>query len=303
MALADYDYWLPPGSIAQVPLAERDASRLLVLDRRTGAFAHHLYRELPQLLRVGDLLVLNDTQVVQARVLGRKRATGGRAELLLVQPVDGTSVQKALGEPTPGQTWLCLGRASKGLKPGARLDFEGGLEGRVDRALEEGQLHVVFAGPATLGECLARAGRLPLPPYIARAPTAADAVRYQTVYARTPGSVAAPTAGLHFTSRLLERLSARGICSVSVTLDIGPGTFLPVRTEDEALHRMHPERYRVSKEAAAAINRARREGRRVVAVGTTVVRTLESAATANGEVAATQLSAATANCLMAYASS
>lgn len=285
MALSDYDYRLPAESIAQAPLAERDASRLLVLDRRSGALAHRPYAELPEVLRQGDLLVLNDTRVVQARLVGHKRGTGGRAELLLVHPVGGT-VEEALPLAPGARAWVCLGQASKGLKPGAVLDFPDGLQGLVEEALGDGRYRVALAGAGTLGEQLATAGRLPLPPYIEREPSAEDAARYQTVYARTPGSIAAPTAGLHFTPRLFERLAGRGICWASVTLDIGPGTFLPVRSEDESLHTMHPERYSISDEAAAAVNGARREGRRVVAVGTTVVRTLESAAATDGVVRA-----------------
>jgi S-adenosylmethionine:tRNA ribosyltransferase-isomerase len=282
VALADYDYPLPPGSIAQVPLTERDASRLLVLDRRSGGLTHHVYSELPELLRPGDLLVLNDTRVVPARLVGHKRATGGRAELLLVHPVDGTEVRRALGATTQGQRWLCLGQASKGLKPGAALDFPDGLHAVVEAALPEGELHVAFSGAGTLAERLASAGQLPLPPYIERLTTSEDSARYQTIYARVPGSVAAPTAGLHLTSRLLERLSGRGISTASVTLEIGPGTFLPVRSEDEGRHRMHPERFQISPTAATALLEARAEGRRVVAVGTTVVRTLEAAARSDG---------------------
>jgi S-adenosylmethionine:tRNA ribosyltransferase-isomerase len=286
VALSDYDYVLPPSSIAQAPLAERDASRLLVLNRRTGAVAHHGYGELPELLRPGDLLVVNDTQVVKARLVGRKRGTQGRAELLLVRPRDGSSVERALGAPTHGQRWVCLGQASKGLKVGAVLEFESGLWALVEESLGEGQFQVAFQGDARLREALARAGQLPLPPYIERPPTAEDEARYQTVYARTPGSVAAPTAGLHLSPRLLERLEEKGIRTVSVTLDIGPGTFLPVRSEDESLHKMHPERFFVSKDSARAVQSARQEGRRVVAVGTTVVRTLESAAAGEGNVRA-----------------
>ncbi len=286
MALSDYDYTLPLESIAQAPLAERDASRLLVLDRRSGAVAHHRTAQLAELLRPGDVLVLNDTRVVQARLLGRKRLTGGRTELLLVQPAGETAVETALGEAAEGQCWLCLGQSSKGLKAGASLDFPGGLTATVEAAAGEGRWRVVFSGPGTLAERLASAGRLPLPPYIQRAPTAEDEARYQTVYARVPGSVAAPTAGLHFTPQLLERLAARGISTVSVTLDIGPGTFLPVRSEDETLHRMHPERFHLSAEAAAHLHAARQAGRRVVAVGTTVVRTLESAVEESGRLRA-----------------
>jgi S-adenosylmethionine:tRNA ribosyltransferase-isomerase len=286
VALSDFDYRLPPESIAQAPLAERDASRLLVLDRQSGALSHHRYRQLPELLRPGDLLVLNDTRVVQGRLLGHKRLTGGRAELLLVHPAAGTAVEQALGQPAAGQGWVCLGQSSKGLKPGSWLDFAGGLSAQVEATLGEGRWHVVFSGEGSLAERLASAGQLPLPPYISRAPTAEDEARYQTVYARAPGSIAAPTAGLHFTPGLLQRLAARGISTVSVTLDIGPGTFLPVRTEDESLHRMHPERFHLSAEAAAEIESARAEGRRVVAVGTTVVRTLESAVEETGRVRA-----------------
>ena len=286
MALSDYDYRLPPEFIAQAPLAERDASRLLVLDRRSGAVSHHRYAELPELLRPGDVLVLNDTRVVPARLLGHKRQTGGRVELLLVHPADAAVVEAALVERTGGHAWVCLGQSSKGLKPGMFLEFPGGLEAKVEAACGEGEWRVVFFGEGTFGERLASAGRLPLPPYIHRAPTAEDEARYQTVYARVPGSVAAPTAGLHLTPRLLERLAARGITTTSVTLDIGPGTFLPVRSEDEAQHRMHPERFHVSAEAAARIQAAREDGRRVVAVGTTVVRTLESAVEEAGRVRA-----------------
>ncbi|MGO9065143.1 MAG: tRNA preQ1(34) S-adenosylmethionine ribosyltransferase-isomerase QueA [Myxococcaceae bacterium] len=286
MALSDYDYPLPQQSIAQAPLAERDASRLLVLDRRSGAVSHHRTAELPELLRPGDLLVLNDTRVVQARLLGHKRHTGGRTELLLVQPAAETAVETALGQAAAGQAWVCLGQSSKGLKAGAQLDFPGGLQADVEEALAEGQWRVVFSGQGTLAERLASAGRLPLPPYIHRAPTEEDEARYQTIYARVPGSIAAPTAGLHFTPALLERLAARSISTVSVTLDIGPGTFLPVRSEDESLHRMHPERFQVPAESAARIQAARQAGRRVVAVGTTVVRTLESAVEETGRLRA-----------------
>jgi S-adenosylmethionine:tRNA ribosyltransferase-isomerase len=286
VALSDYDYPLPPERIAQFPLPERDASRLLVLDRRTGAIAHHLYSELPELLRPGDLLVLNDTRVVPARLRGHKRGTRGRAELLLVHPADGASTALALGEPAGEHAWVCLGQASKGLKPGATLELAGGLTARVESLAGEGEHVVRFSGAGTLGERLAAGGELPLPPYIARPASDEDAARYQTVYARVPGSVAAPTAGLHLTPRLLQLLARRGITTASVTLDVGPGTFLPVREEDESQHRMHPEAFRIPDGTAAAVEEARREGRRVVAVGTTVVRTLESAAAGDGTVRA-----------------
>jgi S-adenosylmethionine:tRNA ribosyltransferase-isomerase len=286
VALSDYAFPLPPECIAQAPLAERDASRLLVLDRRSGAITHHRYRELPELLRPGDLLVLNDTRVVPARLLGRKGRSGGRVELLLVHPGDGAATGVALGEPTLAHPWVCLGQASKGFKPGSELDFERGLTARVEALLGEGELQVRFSGTGTLGERLAMAGLLPLPPYIERPPTPEDAERYQTVFARAPGSVAAPTAGLHLTARLLDRLAARGILTATVTLDVGPGTFLPVRVEDESQHRMHPEAFHIPPETAQAVGEAHREGRRTVAVGTTVVRSLESAVGDDGRVRA-----------------
>jgi S-adenosylmethionine:tRNA ribosyltransferase-isomerase len=286
VALSDYDYSLPPGAIAQAPLAERDASRLLVLDRKTGGLAHRQFRDLPDLLRPGDLLVLNDTRVLHARLVGHKHDSKGRAELLLVDSYTGLPAAQALAAPTEGQAWLCLGQASKGLKVGSHLEFRQGLQATVQEALGEGQFRVVFAGAGTLAERLASAGDVPLPPYISRASTAEDGSRYQTVYARVPGSVAAPTAGLHLTMQLLTRLAQRGVLVATVTLDIGPGTFLPVRTADESLHKMHPERFHVSAEAASAVTAARREGRRVVAVGTTVVRTLEAVAASDGLVRA-----------------
>ena len=191
----------------------------------------------------------------------------------VVEVLDGERVVEIHGDRDVRR----LVKPGKGLKPGAELEFAGGLGAQVEALEGGGQCRVRFLAEGTLGEALLRAGQLPLPPYIAHAPTAEDEARYQTVYARAPGSVAAPTAGLHLTPRLLARLSERGISTASVTLDIGPGTFLPVRTEDESQHRMHPERFRIPEETARAVTSAKAEGRRVVAVGTTVVRTLETA--------------------------
>lgn len=279
MRLSDFDFELPPAQIAQAPLPERDASRLMTLGRSTGAVGHHRFSELPGLLRPGDLLVLNDARVIPARLLGRKAKTGGQVELLVIHPAASQATAAALGAPADALDWICLGQASKGLKAGAELAFEGGLTATVLEALGGGEYRVRFATPGgePFAEALARAGQLPLPPYIERAPTAEDAARYQTVYARSLGSVAAPTAGLHFTEALFARLAERGIGRVTVTLDVGPGTFLPVREDEVERHRMHAERYTVPPETAAAIRKARAEGRRVVAVGTTVVRTLEAA--------------------------
>ena len=277
--LSDYDFALPEAQIAQTPLAARDASRLFVVSRASGAWAHRHFADLPGLLRQGDLLVVNDARVIPARLLGSKADTGGRVELLVVRPASSTLTSQALGSDAEALEWICLGQASKGLKPGARLTFSGGLVAEVLEALGRGEYRVRFqAAPGTsLAEVLNQAGRLPLPPYITRAPEEADAERYQTVYARASGAVAAPTAGLHFTDATFQALAARGIQRVEVTLDVGPGTFLPVREENLEKHRMHPERYFVPEATARAVNAAKAEGRRVVAVGTTVVRTLESA--------------------------
>lgn len=277
--LSDYDFELPESQIAQAPLAERDASRLLTVNRSTGAWTHRRFGDLPELLREGDLLVLNDARVIPARLLGQKAGTGGRVELLVVRPAAATLTSAALGGAPESLEWICLGQASKGLKPAQRLTFAGGLEAEVLGALGGGEYRVRFHAPpgTSLASLLDAAGRLPLPPYITREPDAADAERYQTVYARASGAVAAPTAGLHFTQGLFDTLAAKGVRRVLVTLDVGPGTFLPVREEELDRHHMHPERYTVPEATAREVNAAREEGRRVVAVGTTVVRTLESA--------------------------
>ncbi|MCY1021904.1 tRNA preQ1(34) S-adenosylmethionine ribosyltransferase-isomerase QueA [Pyxidicoccus sp. MSG2] len=277
--LSDYDFELPESQIAQAPLAERDASRLLTVNRSTGAWTHRRFAELPDLLREGDLLVLNDARVIPARLLGQKAGTGGRVELLVVRPAAATLTSAALGGAPESLEWICLGQASKGLKPAQRLSFAGGLEAEVLGALGGGEYRVRFHAPpgASLASLLDAAGRLPLPPYITREPDAADAERYQTVYAKASGAVAAPTAGLHFTQALFATLEAKGVRRALVTLDVGPGTFLPVREEELDRHHMHPERFTVPEATAREVNAAHAEGRRVVAVGTTVVRTLESA--------------------------
>jgi S-adenosylmethionine:tRNA ribosyltransferase-isomerase len=265
MRISDFDYALPEELIAQAPVEPRDASRLLVVPA-DGPLDHRAIADLPDLLRAGDLLVLNDTRVIPARLLGRKES-GGKVELLLCEPLEGGL----------GRRWRAMGQASKPIRQGARLQFDG-LAATVEAAEGEGFYAVVLDREgAALAEALERAGSLPLPPYIRRAPDAHDRERYQTVLARAPGSAAAPTAGLHFTPALLDRLAARGIERTTVTLHVGPGTFLPVRAERLDDHRMHGERYEVPAEAAAAFERARGRGGRVVAVGTTSARTLESA--------------------------
>jgi S-adenosylmethionine:tRNA ribosyltransferase-isomerase len=263
--LSDFDYALPEELIAQRPVSPRDASRLLVLPPGEGV-EHRAFAELPGLLAPGDLLVFNDTRVIPARLVGRK-GSGGKVELLLCEPLDDGM----------GRRWRALGQASKPIRAGVELSFDG-LSARVDAAEGEGFYLVTLdrEGPA-LEAALARAGRIPLPPYIRRTPGDEDALRYQTIWARAPGSAAAPTAGLHFTEALLDALDARGVLRTAVTLHVGPGTFLPIRGDSIEGHRMHAERYTVSPEAAAAVAAARARGGRVVAVGTTSVRTLESA--------------------------
>jgi S-adenosylmethionine:tRNA ribosyltransferase-isomerase len=261
----DFDYALPEELIAQEPVTPRDASRLLVLPS-AGEVAHRRFAELPGLLEPGDLLVFNDTKVIPARLVGTK-PSGGKAELLLCEPLEGGL----------GPRWRALGQASKPIRVGTVLSFDG-LTAAIEAAEGEG-FYVVRLdreGEA-LEAALARAGRVPLPPYIRRAASEEDRGRYQTVWARAPGSAAAPTAGLHFTERLLAELDARGVRRVAVTLHVGPGTFLPIRGDRLEGHTMHAEQYEVTEGAAAEIAACRARGGRVVAVGTTTVRTLESA--------------------------
>ena len=259
MDVAEFDYELPEGLIAQAPLPERDASRLLVLPRRSGPVRHLGIRDLPALLRPGDLLVVNDARVIPARLHGRKEGTGGKVELLLVEPLGGAE-------------WLALGQASKPLREGARVEVLGSAI-EIVRVCEGGELVVrlPLEGDA-LWRFLDEAGELPLPPYIRHAPGPADRERYQTMFARERGAVAAPTAGLHFTPALIEALCERSVAVAPITLHVGPGTFLPVRAQRIEDHRMHRERYFVPEETARAIAAAER----VIAVGTTALRALEA---------------------------
>ncbi len=281
MHTADFDFELPQDLIAQAPLERRDASRLLHVRRSDGSVQHRKFRQLPDLLRRGDLLVLNDSRVMPARLLGKKADTGGRVELLLVRPLADRATQDVLQAHAGGSSWVCLGQASKPIRAGARLSFDAGLTAEVEQVVGQGEYQVRFTSSFdTLDEAIRRAGRLPLPPYIDRAPTADDEQRYNTVYAQRQGSVAAPTAGLHFTDELFAALDAAGVRRVFVTLEVGPGTFMPVRDGDVSAHRMHAERYEVGAAAAETIAETKRAGRRVIAVGTTVTRTLEASADA-----------------------
>jgi S-adenosylmethionine:tRNA ribosyltransferase-isomerase len=275
MLISDYDYELPPEAIAQAPLPERDASRLMVLDRARGVREHRMFRDLPDLLRPGDLLVLNRSRVIPARLLGR-RASGGAAEILLVRD---------LGDGR----WQALVRPGRHLRPGQRVTVDEDLSLVIEsEALaEDGRRRVrLLSRRRDVAGALERCGHVPLPPYVRRPDTEADRARYQTVYAREPGSVAAPTAGLHFTPGLLDRLRAVGIATAEVVLHVGPGTFRPVTAERVEDHRVSPESFEISEDAAHAIDETRARGGRVVAVGTTTVRTLEGAARATGEVRA-----------------
>ncbi len=266
MKVSDFDYELPESLIAQRPVEPRDASRLLVIPRDGSPLRHSRFCDLPELLVPGDLLVLNDTRVVPARLVGRK-ASGGRCELLLCEPID----------PPDGGRYRAMGQSSKPLRPGASLRF-GDLGAVIEATEGEGFFAVRFDRMGReLERALEREGRIPLPPYIRREPDDADRERYQTVLARVPGSAAAPTAGLHFTEALLSRLEARGIRRTTLTLHVGPGTFLPVRSEEVEGHHLHAERYRIGEETARAFADCRARGGRVVAVGSTAVRTLESA--------------------------
>ena len=268
---SDFDYALPPELIAQEPVSERGESRLLVVDRAGATRSDRRFPDLPTLIPAGDLVVLNTTRVRHARFLGT-RPSGAAAEVLLIHPA-------------AGDRWVAIGKPGSALRPGKRVQI--GPEAWIETValLEEGFREVRFVG-ITADDAMRQAGRLPLPPYIARAPGPADETRYQTVYAEREGSVAAPTAGLHFTPALLERLAAGGVEIARIDLEVGPGTFKPVEVEDPATHPMHRERFEIPGATAEAVERLRARGGRLWAVGTTVVRALESAATEAGGVRA-----------------
>lgn len=272
MRLSEFDFELPTELIAQEPLAERTTSRLLVVRRSTGDIEHARFADLPGLLLPGDLMVRNETRVIPARLHGRK-ASGGQIELLLVERVGGE-----------GELWRCMTRSSKPTRPGCKLLFPEGLEGEVTADLGDGWRAIRFHCPGDLLSHLEVAGEMPLPHYIQRSPAAADRERYQTVYAREPGAVAAPTAGLHFSEETFAALGGRGIETCGLTLHVGPGTFQPVRVDCLDEHRMHRESFAIPEATAEAVNRAHAEARRVVAIGTTSTRALESAADEQGRL-------------------
>ncbi|HEV2751083.1 MAG TPA: tRNA preQ1(34) S-adenosylmethionine ribosyltransferase-isomerase QueA [Gemmatimonadales bacterium] len=270
MRASDFDYSFPPALIAQYPLPDRAGSRLLVLDRATGTLRHLDFGAIVDLVDPQDVVVLNVSRVIPARLHGN-RETGAPAELLLVRPL-------------PDGTWLAMGHPGGKLKPGRRLRFGNDSAVEIVEQLGGGLRRVKFVGSLDAAATLAKYGEVPLPPYIRRAPQPEDRERYQTVYAAHDGSVAAPTAGLHFTPDILHRLRARGVALAELDLHVGPGTFKPVEADDLARHAMHAEAYAVSAEAAASINARRGAGGRVWAVGTTVVRTLETVARPDGTI-------------------
>jgi|WetSurMetagenome_2_1015567.scaffolds.fasta_scaffold83941_2 S-adenosylmethionine:tRNA ribosyltransferase-isomerase len=276
--IEDYDYDLPQDLIAQVPSSTRDSSRLLVVDRTTSGFSGHNFYDLPSLLKTGDLLVVNNTKVVPARLFGKKES-GGQIEVLVLDH----SVETVQS----GARW-CLLKASKRPKIGSRLFFENKVSGIVEDAREDGLTLISFHGPQAIDSLMEEKGIMPLPPYIRREDhdglSSLDRERYQTVFAEKKGAVAAPTAGLHFTGGVIKRLREAGVEIAELTLHVGHGTFRPVRVENIREHSLGEETYIIEPETAEAVNRAKEEKRRVIAVGTTVVRTLESAVDLKGEI-------------------
>lgn len=273
MNLNEFDYDLPKELIAQDPLEDRSASRLLVLDKKTGAWEHRIFREIPELLAPGDCLVLNNTKVIPARLIG-SRESGGAVEVLLLKRI-------------PGQenSWETLVKPGKKARIGTKIVFgDGLLSGEVTDIVEEGNRIVRFSFDGIFEEILDQLGEMPLPPYITH--ELKDKNRYQTVYAKYDGSAAAPTAGLHFTKELLESIREKGVDIAEITLHVGLGTFRPVKAETVEEHHMHSEFWQINEEAAAKINAAKARGGRVIAVGTTSCRTLESAAKEDGTVEA-----------------
>ena len=260
MKTSDFNYHLPKEYIAQHPVSPRDSSRLLVYDRSGDIVAHRVFTDLVDLLNENDLLVLNQTRVIRARLFGVKVPTGGKIELLLLRELD-------------GDRWECM-VGGKGLKPGSRIQINDGPEGLIEKDLGRSLRQISFSSP--IEDVIEEIGAVPLPPYIHE--VLKEPERYQTVYARQSGSAAAPTAGLHFTPELLEKIRAKGVRLAEVTLHIGLDTFAPVHEEDPRDHQIHTEWCQLTEEAAEKINQTRKNGGRVIAVGTTSVRTLETAA-------------------------
>jgi S-adenosylmethionine:tRNA ribosyltransferase-isomerase len=276
MPLSDFDYELPEELIAQHPLAARDGARMLLIERERGNWHDSRFAELPSYIRAGDVLVINNTRVFPARLVGRREPSGGRVELFLVR-----ELQPML--------WETLARPARRLQPGARVSFgDGQLRAEVLEILDDGRRAVRFECDDSLEDAIEELGQTPLPPYIKRDPESfdEDRERYQTVYARARGAIAAPTAGLHFTPHVMEELRARGAKFAEITLHVGYGTFEPVRVEDLSEHAVAPEQYEIGETAAETINEARARGNRIISIGTTTTRALESAVDERGRVRA-----------------
>ena len=274
MKTADFDYELPQELIAQDPLEQRDSSRLLILDKKTGERTHRIFHDIIDYLHEGDCLVINNTKVIPARLIGEREGTGGKVEVLLLKR-------------KTDNVWETLVKPGKKARPGMRLSFGGGLlHAEVQEVVDEGNRLIRFEYEGIFEEILDQLGQMPLPPYITH--QLKDKNRYQTVYAKYEGSAAAPTAGLHFTEELLQKIQEKGVKIARVTLHVGLGTFRPVKVDDVTQHHMHTEFYHVSQEAADIINETKKQGGRVICVGTTSCRTIESAADGQGVVQATE---------------
>ena len=274
MKTADFDYELPQDLIAQDPLEQRDSSRLLILDKKTGERTHRIFHDIIDYLHEGDCLVINNTKVIPARLIGEREGTGGKVEVLLLKR-------------KTDNVWETLVKPGKKARPGMRLSFGGGLlHAEVQEVVDEGNRLIRFEYEGIFEEILDQLGQMPLPPYITH--QLKDKNRYQTVYAKYEGSAAAPTAGLHFTEELLQQIQEKGVKIARVTLHVGLGTFRPVKVDDVTQHHMHTEFYHVSQEAADIINETKKQGGRVICVGTTSCRTIESAADGQGVVQATE---------------
>ncbi|MBA3037817.1 MAG: tRNA preQ1(34) S-adenosylmethionine ribosyltransferase-isomerase QueA [Desulfobacterium sp.] len=281
--LSDYDYELSEDQIAQKPASCRDASRLMVLDKNTGSTSHSKFFEIYNFISPKDIIVINNTKVIPGRLFGKKE-TGGKAEILILDFAGGIREQ----DKTGNFICECLVKTSKPAKQGSLILFEENLTAKVLNDVKDGICLLKFSSSENFEEILLRIGKMPLPPYIKRdkdnIESLDDKTSYQTVYASYNGAVAAPTAGLHFTSELLEKIKAKGVKTAEITLHVGYGTFLPVRAFDIREHEIHSERYDISFEAAEAINTVREEGGKIIAVGTTCIRTLEYASDHKGRV-------------------